>query len=136
MLKLHERFVTYGVIIYLLSELVPVTVFYFILYVLQTNLTSTPMISFIFQSQLVYNAMTYHVVDPANQMKSFLSIVSLFYGIWNLSFFEVEFSLCHSTVLSLTKITDNTHHISSEYLYNLSFYSHRCDVDFHRVTLT
>ena len=46
-------------------------------FVLQVNLTSAPMISFIFQSQLVYNAMTYHVVDPADQMKGFLSIALL-----------------------------------------------------------
>ena len=83
-----NAFATYGIVIYLLSELIPVTVFYFILYVLQVNLTSAPMISFIFHSQMIYNAMNYHVVDPADQMKGFLSIVSLFHGIWNLSFFR------------------------------------------------
>ena len=83
-----NAFATYGVVIYLLSELVPVTVFYFILYILQVNLTSAPMISFIFHSQLVHNVIYYHVLDPADQMKGFLSIASLFHGIWNLSFFR------------------------------------------------
>ena len=42
-------------------------------------------------------------------------------------------SLRYSTILSLTKITDNTHNniISSEYLYSLSFHSCRYDVDLH-----
>ena len=45
--------------------------------------------------------------------------------------------LRHSTILSLIKITDNTHHnISSEFLYSLSFYSYRYDMDLHRVALT
>ena len=81
-------FARYSVVIYLLSELIPVTVFYFIILILQVNLTSAPMVSFIFHSQLVHNAINYDVVDPTDQMKSFISIVSLFHGIWNLSFFH------------------------------------------------
>ena len=78
----------YSVVIFLLSELVPVTIFYFVILILQVNLTSAPMVSFIFHSQLVHNVINYHVVDPADQMKCFLSIASLFHGVWNLSFFR------------------------------------------------
>ena len=85
------------------------------------------------------NAMTYHVVDPADQMKDFLSITSLFYGIYmELKLLSLRHSTC--TILSLTKITDNTHNnniiISSEYLFSLSFHSCRYDMDLHRVALT
>ena len=81
-----NAFGRYGIVIFLLSELVPVTIFYFIILVLQVNLTSSPMVSFIFHSQLVHNVINYHIVDPADQMKYFLSIASLFHGVWNLSF--------------------------------------------------
>ena len=78
----------YSAVIYLLSELVPVTVFYFIVLFFQLNLTSAPMVSFIFYSQVVHNVINYAGVDPADQMKSFLSIASVFHGVWNLDFFR------------------------------------------------
>ena len=78
----------YSVTIYLLSELVPVTIFYFIVLFFQINLTSAPMVNFIFYSQVVHNTISYNGIDTLDQMKYSLSIASVFHGIWNLNYFR------------------------------------------------
>ena len=75
----------YSVVIYLLSQLVPVTIFYFIVLIFQINLTSSPMVCFIFYSQLVFIVANFTIGDP-DQMKYQMFIVSIFHGVWNLDF--------------------------------------------------
>ena len=77
----------YSVVLYLLSELLPVSIFYFIVLIFQINLTSAPMVSFILYSQLVSIFINYVIGNPG-EMKFFLYILSTFYGIWNLDFFS------------------------------------------------
>ena len=81
-------FTRYGITIYLLSEIVPVTAFYFIVLIFQINLTSAPMVSFILYSQVVHNVINYGTINLSDQMSTVLSIVSVFHGIWNLNFFR------------------------------------------------
>ena len=52
-------FTRYGIIIYLLSEIVPVTAFYFIILIFQISLASAPMVSFILYSQVVHFTINY-----------------------------------------------------------------------------
>ena len=68
--------------LYLLLELVPVTVFYLIVLIFQLNITSAPMPSFIFYS----NAIILFVHNGENQ--SYKSVLAIFYGIWSLDFFN------------------------------------------------
>ena len=75
----------YGVVVYLLIEFVPVIVFYFIILISQINLTSAPMVCYIFYSQLVYITINYIIGDP-DTMKYQISVVSTFHGPWNLDF--------------------------------------------------
>lgn len=66
-----NAFAGYSVVVYLLSELVPVTVFYFIVLIFQINLTTAPMVSLIFYSQIAHNAINYSGIDPLDQMRYF-----------------------------------------------------------------
>ena len=77
----------YSVVLYLLSELLPVTIFYFSILFLQINLTSAPMVSFILYSQLVSLVINNLIGDP-NELKILLSMLSTFHGIWSLDFFR------------------------------------------------
>ena len=100
-----NTFARYSVTIYLLSELVPVTIFYFIILFFQINLTSAPMVNFIFYSQIVHNAISYSGIDTLDQMKYSLSIASVFHGIWNLNFFRyVTPPFCISPKLQIIHI--------------------------------
>ena len=81
-----NTFARYSVVIYLLSELVPVVIFYFIVLFFPINLTSVPMVSFVLYCQIVHNVISYNLVDM--QVKYFLLIASVFHGIWNLTFFR------------------------------------------------
>ena len=75
--------VWYGVLLYLLVELVPVSVFYLIILLF---LTSAPMTSFILYSNLVLTAMKF--IIAGQELNHYHSIISVFYGIWNLDFFS------------------------------------------------
>lgn len=86
--------VWYGVPLYLFIEFIPITVFFFVVMVFHINITSAPMVAFVFYSQIavtVFNdnvlvsnililggAVTYH----------FLTILISFYGVLNLDFFH------------------------------------------------
>ena len=84
----------YGIPLYLVTELVPVTVFYLLILVFQIHLTSAPMTSFIFYSQLVMFVIAIDRPPPFEKVvpqyeKSFLFNLNLFlYGPWNLDFFR------------------------------------------------
>ena len=94
----------YSVVLYLLLELLPVSIFYFIVLIFQINLTSAPMVSFILYSQLVSIFINYVIGDP-DQMKYSLYVLSTFYGIWNLDFFSYVISpFCISPKLTVVHI--------------------------------
>lgn len=83
-----NTFTKYSVVIYLLSELIPVTIFYLFVLIFQINLTSSPIVGFVLYSQVALCAINYSGVYSIDQLKHFLSIVSVFFGIWNLNFFH------------------------------------------------
>ena len=79
----------YGVPLYLLLELVPVTVFYLIALVFRINLTSAPMPSFIFYSNIILIALNFNAINLDQiESQAFRTIFALSYGIWTLDFFR------------------------------------------------
>lgn len=77
----------YNVAFYLLSEILPILILYFVILIFQINVTSAPMVSFILFSQAVFISANYNVENP-DQVKYFLPKLSIIYGIWNLDFFR------------------------------------------------
>ena len=77
----------YGVPLYLLLELVPLTVFYLIMLIFQVNVTSAPMISFVFYSNIILLNLNFQFFNQ-NQSQAYGMIVTLSYGIWSLDFFR------------------------------------------------
>ena len=75
----------YGVPLYLLLELVPVTVFYLIVLIFQLNTTSAPMPSFVFCSNIIRIIVNYFIQHPSQAVEA---IFSASYGIWTLDFFR------------------------------------------------
>ena len=84
----------FGVTLYLLLELVPITTFYFLVLVFQIRVTSAPMNGFIFFSQTVVISYNYNVSIRAmfgttGTIYNILGrILFTCYGIWNLEFFR------------------------------------------------
>ena len=99
--------VWYGVPLYLLLELVPVTVFYLIVVIFQINLTSAPMPSFIFYSNIILINLNYNGIFHALG-----SILALSYGIWTLDFFRF--------VIPPFCVSPNLKNIHVFYLQNVS----------------
>ena len=82
----------YGVPLYLFLEFVPITVFYLIILLLKINVTSAPMVAFVFYSQIAVLA---YIQSPQNTFLFergisyyFFSLVITLYGVWNLDFFR------------------------------------------------
>ena len=73
----------YGVPLYLLLELVPVTVFYLIILIFQLNITSAPMPIFILYSNAII--LFIHFIG---ENQSYTTVLAIFYGIWSLDFFR------------------------------------------------
>ena len=95
----------YGVVIFLLSELVPVSVLYFIILIFQVNLTSAPMLVFIFYSHVVFVFINYNGSYERNDSKILLCALSTFHGIWNLDFFRYVIPpFCISSKLKIVHI--------------------------------
>ena len=84
--------VWYGVPLYLFMEFVPITIFYFIVVCFHINITSAPMVAFVFFSQIAVSAFSSLVsnklIFSATVIYRFLNILISFYGIWNLDFFR------------------------------------------------
>ena len=89
----------HGVILYLILELIPVTLFYLVVLVFQFRLTSAPMTSFIMYSQLIVieffypwednyeNNMTLNFLfTEAGNLRAVNKLILVFYGIFNLDF--------------------------------------------------
>ena len=85
---------SYGVPLYLATELVPLTAFYLLILVFQIHITSAPMTMFIFYSQAVMFVFVVDAPPPLEKVipqyeKSFLLNLNLFlYGPWNLDLFR------------------------------------------------
>ena len=97
----------YGPLLYVLSEIIPVTVIFLVILLFNINLTSGALYSFIFYSQIVSNHYTQY--QPHNDtLKYFFSTFKIVYGIFDLSVFEVdELSFClfkSATVMDLMLI--------------------------------
>ena len=89
--------VWYGVPLYLVVELLPVTIFYLIILIFQVNITSAPMTCFIMYSQVILSIFSIKFEDPSvkkllyterHYPSEFMKIFFTSYGIWNLDFFQ------------------------------------------------
>ena len=79
----------YRVPLYLLLELVPVTVFYLIVLIFQLNITSAPMPSFVFYSNIILIALNFNLVAlDRSSYYTLWKILAISYGIWSLDFFR------------------------------------------------
>ena len=81
----------YGVPLYLFLEFVPITVFYFIVLLFRINVTSAPMVAFVFYCQIgvsTFLVMSNRYLFDTTLTYKFLNILITFYGIWNLDFFR------------------------------------------------
>ena len=81
----------HGVLLYLFLEFVPITVFYFIVLFFRINVTSAPMIAFVFYCQIgvsTFIIMSNRYLFDTTITYKFLNILITFYGIWNLDFFR------------------------------------------------
>ena len=84
-----------GWMLYILSELVPATVFYFAILILRIRITSAPMNCFVMFSQLLINVLNHSPWFMSSLMASldvtsraFLKVILTGYGFWNLDFFR------------------------------------------------
>ena len=79
----------YGIPLYLLLELVPVTVLYLIMLIFQVNITSAPMISFIFYSNVILLSLNFNFFTQDRvESQALGTMAALSYGIWSLDFFR------------------------------------------------
>ena len=74
-----------GVLIYLVIEVVPVTLFFIIVLLFQLNLTTAPMIGFIFNCNYITLLTNIHPI-LSNEAQTYTKVISLLYGIWTLDF--------------------------------------------------
>lgn len=101
--------VWYGVPLYLFLELVPITVFYFIVLLFRVNFTSAPMLAFVFFSHI--EVIAFIMYGSKFFYKSMLAynwlyVLTNFYGIWNLdSLRYVIPQFCISPKLTLMHAT-------------------------------
>ena len=96
--------VWYGVLIYLLIEIVPVTIFYVIVLLFQLNLTTAPMIGFIFNCNYIILITNTHPI-LSNEAQTYRKVIALLYGIWTLDFFRYAIPpFCVSSKLTIIHI--------------------------------
>ena len=99
----------YGVPLYLFLEFVPITVFYVVILVFRISMTSSPMIAFVFFSQIVVNTFVVYgnkFLYESSFAYRFLDVLTSFYGFWNLDFFRYILPpFCISPNLKLIHIT-------------------------------
>ena len=81
----------YGVPLYLLLEFVPITVFYVIILFFRINITSPPMVAFVFFSQVAVATFLNYGAELKVEHPTayyFVLVVVTLYGFWNLDFFR------------------------------------------------
>ena len=109
----------YGVPLYLLVELAPITVFYLIVLIFQVHITSAPMTCFIFCCQSIQVLLFIDRYTPVERIipqlenNILFNINVFFYGIWNLDFLRYiapafcisgSFKLIHTTLLGYVSV--------------------------------
>ena len=83
--------VWYGIPLYLFLEFVPITVFYFIILFFRVNLTSAPMVAFVFYSQIIISTFLAFGINLKFETPAayyFTHAFVTFYGFLNLDFFR------------------------------------------------
>ena len=85
----------FGVPLFILIEIVPITLFYLVFLLLQINITLSPMTCYIFYSQVMMIAVAAPSaksqlleMDTGWFQSNFDVIANALYGIWNLDFFR------------------------------------------------
>ena len=81
----------YGVPLYLFLEFVPITIFYLIVLIFRINVTTAPMVAFVFYSQIgvsTFLVMSNRYLFDTSLTYRFLNVLITFYGVWNLDFFR------------------------------------------------
>ena len=81
----------YGIPLYLFLEFVPITLFYFIILLFRVNITSAPMVAFIFYSQIIVATfLEFGIVLKFENSAAyyFAQAYVILYGFWNLDFFR------------------------------------------------
>ena len=81
----------YGVPLYLFLEFIPITVFFFVIFLFRVNITSAPMVAFVFFSQVIVATFLNNGAELKfeNPTAYYLILVMVtFYGFWNLDFFR------------------------------------------------
>ena len=97
----------YGPLLYVISEIIPVTGLFLVILFFNINLTSGAMYSFIFYSQIISNYYTLHQSNN-DLSKYFFNAVKIVYGIFDLSIMEIDaLSFClfkNATIMDLMLI--------------------------------
>lgn len=81
----------YGVPLYLFLEFVPITIFYFIILFFKINMTTAPMLTFVFYCQIgvsTFLMLSNRYLFSGTITYRFLDVLTTIYGIWNLDFFR------------------------------------------------
>ena len=84
--------VWYGISLYLAVELIPITLFYLIILIFKIQLSSAPIVLYLFYSQMMMFEILFERDEPVEKFVSenggspLLNCVLFFYGIWNLDF--------------------------------------------------
>ena len=103
-----HKCVWYGILLYLFVEFVPVTVFYFVVILLQINLTSAPFTVFVLYGQFAISGFTakFGRYSFLTNTEYHLFIIPItFYGIFNLVFFHYILPpICVSSNLNILGI--------------------------------
>ena len=83
--------VWYGVPLYLFLEFVPITIFYVIILIFKVNITSAPMVAYVFFCQIIVSTFLDYGVNLKFEHPiaySFALVLVTSYGFWNLDFFR------------------------------------------------
>ena len=87
---IEDKYCSWGVVFYFISEIVPVTILFLTVIIFDINLTTGALTSFIFYTQifetLVINANK--SIDFTRETDAFLELLNFFFGFFNLKFFE------------------------------------------------
>ena len=100
---------TYGIPLYILIEIIPITLLYLFILIFRVNLTSSPMTGFIFYSHSMMYSAIINIDPPVDyivyRLKYVRVVIILLYGMWNLDFFKYILPpFCLSSHLKQTHI--------------------------------
>ena len=99
----------YGVPLYLFLEFVPITIFYVIILIFRINVTSAPMVAFVYFSQVEVSNFVFfgnQIFSKVSNARNFLLFLTTLYGFWNLDFLRYIFPpFCTSPKLKIIHIS-------------------------------